>query len=208
MKPADENRAQRRPWCSRRSANGEHVNLTICGHWCSVASFTVGGPFKWSGREDRTSRECTCTTAEGMRAPSFREAPRARHRQTVRVPVRGGYRPWGPTCGDHGDSWPLTWPLLLPTHQACYGPWGHERGSPAGGIRRVLVGEGVGWGARGRGGYVCVWGGVAPYYRGRPVWVYRWVREAGPCASENDTRDVCTGALRVRHPHLGQSLWP
>ena len=47
---------------------------------------------------------------------------------------------------------------------------------------------------------------MAPYYRGRPVWVCRWVREAGPCASENDTRGVCTGALRVRHPHLGQSL--
>ena len=59
---------------------------------------------------------------------------------------------------------------------------------------------------------VCVWGGggggVAPYYRGTPVWVCRWVKEAGPCASENDTRGACTGALRVRHPHLGQSLWP
>ena len=47
----------------------------------------------------------------------------------------------------------------------------------------------------------CMWG-VAPYYRGRPVWVGRWVREGGPCASENDTRGACTGALRVRHPHL------
>ena len=55
---------------------------------------------------------------------------------------------------------------------------------------------------------VCGGGGVAPYYRGRPIWVCRWVREAGPCASENDIRGVCTGALRVRHPHLGQSLWP
>ena len=50
---------------------------------------------------------------------------------------------------------------------------------------------------------VCVCEGVAPYYRGRPVWVCRWVRKAGPCASENDTRGVCTGAFRVRHPHLG-----
>ena len=31
-------------------------------------------------------------------------------------------------------------------------------------------------------------------------------QRAGPCASENDTRGVCTGALRVRHHHLGQSL--
>ena len=54
---------------------------------------------------------------------------------------------------------------------------------------------------------VCVCArGVAPYYRGRSVRVCRWVREAGPCASENDTRGACTGALRVRHPHLGQSL--
>jgi hypothetical protein len=49
---------------------------------------------------------------------------------------------------------------------------------------------------------VCVRAGVAPYYRGRPVWVCRWVSGAGPCASENDTCGVCTGALRVRHPHL------
>ena len=43
--------------------------------------------------------------------------------------------------------------------------------------------------------YVCVGGGGgAPYYRGRPVWVCRWVREAGPCDSGNDTRGVCTGA--------------
>ena len=48
---------------------------------------------------------------------------------------------------------------------------------------------------------VCWGGGMAPYYRGRPAWVCRWVREAGPCASENDTCGVCTGALRVRHPH-------
>ena len=33
-----------------------------------------------------------------------------------------------------------------------------------------------------RRGHSCVWGGrgVAPYYRGRPVWVGRWVREEGP----------------------------
>ena len=78
-------------------------------------------------------------------------------------------------------------------------------------LRLVRVG-GVGGGAEleGDGGtsvakntyaYHAGVGGV-PYYRGRPVWVCGWVREAGPCASENDTRGVCTGALRVRHPHL------
>ena len=43
---------------------------------------------------------------------------------------------------------------------------------------------------------VCVGGGGA-YYRGRPVWVGRCVREEGPCASENDAPGACTGALRL-----------
>ena len=33
-------------------------------------------------------------------------------------------------------------------------------------------------------------------------------RRQGTCASEDDTRGACTGAPRVHHPHLGQSLWP